>query len=101
MAKMPPMKRANSASKPPMTEPSTASLRLSGPSERFRAAQRSHDKLVEQVARRRRDLDRLMAAASATMTAVAGRVGPLAAEWRRIDELIHTLFPSSSARSGP
>ena len=72
--------------------PGTASLHLSGPSLRLRAAIDEHDKLRAKVARRRSDLDLLEAGIRSAVTQVASRMAPLAEEGQRLDREVHAMF---------
>ena len=84
----------NRSRSPSATAASAAadSISLSGPSLRLRAALAEHDQLLAKIARRRADLDRLTETIRSTMTQVASRVAPLAAEGMRLDREVHAMF---------
>ncbi len=79
----------------------TASLDLTGPSLRLRAAMDEHDKLLAKVARRRRDLDRLETGIRSAMTVVASRMAPLAEEGQRLDQEVHAMFEALLSAKRP
>ena len=78
-----------------------AALRLSGSSERLRAAARDHEDLVKRLARKRELLERLQAEAHGAAREVVTRLAPIVDEARRIDGAIHALFRELLAADRP
>ena len=89
---MPAVKKPRPPSPPPVVSSSAPGLHLSGPSLRLRAAQKAHDQLMAQVARRRGEIDRLEARIRSAVTSMAARMVPIAEEGRRLDREIHGMF---------
>ncbi len=71
-----------------------AALSLGQPPERLRALRAEHDKLLGQIAKRRKTLEKLELELRATMTRVAGEMGPLSEEATRLDRAIHSMMES-------
>lgn len=67
-------------------------MRLAEPPERLTALLREHDRLLEQAARRKRDLDRFSEEMQRTGSQMAARLAPLLAAFREVEDEIHATF---------
>lgn len=70
---------------------------MSEPAERLRWALAEHDKLLERVGKKRKELERVEHEVRAAVSRVAGHMAPLAEEASRLDEAIHTRLEALAA----
>ena len=70
---------------------------MSEPAERLRWALAEHDKLLERVGKKRKELERVEQEVRAAVSRVAGHMAPLAEEASRLDEAIHARLDALAA----